>query len=494
VIGAAVAGAFLTGFAFGWPLVPLVVGAALIAIVARPNLWIIGGLLVIGVTAGALRSPATRSHALESSWITQERNTGVVTSDVIDDGRSQRFRVEYADGRVLCARVNSRVDFGRGDKISADITADPATRISGGYAAFLQARRCDWSGTLESVTLLKSGTGLRREIDQTRHGISSRITQWVPGDPGALLAGLVIGDDSLMSDGAMDDFQTTGTLHVVAISGSNLTLLVSLLMVATVKSTRRRLLDALALVLIWGYVLIGGAGPPTVRAGFLATAAAGARSLGRPADLLTLSVQVAAIQAAIWPATVLGLSYQLSTVAIFGVLIATAGRAFHGIGGSLKLILVTTVVVNALLLPILPSSSRPTVLLSLIANTAIAPLVSLAFVLGIVAVLMGWVSPVLGEPVAILAGEINRATIAIVRTVAGWDGLPPPLDWDGRQAPVSLLWLLAAAVAMAVSTEFRRSVGDLRERAQVVTTANAELIFGAGIGACLAVAVMALIR
>ena len=309
-----------------------------------------------------------------------------------------------------------------------------------------------------------------------------------------MLAGLVIGDDSLMSDGAMDDFQTTGTLHVVAISGSNLTLLVSLLMVATVKSTRRRLMDSLALLLIWGYVLIGGAGPPTVRAGFLATAAAGARSLGRPADLLTLSVQVAAIQASIWPATVLGLSYQLSTVAIFGVLIATAGRAFHGIGGSLKLILVTTVVVNALLLPILPSSSRPTVLLSLIANTAIAPLVSLAFVLGIVAVLMGWVSPVLGEPVAILAGEINRATIAIVHTVAGWDGLPPPLNWDGSQAPVSLLWLLAAAVAMAVSTEFRRSVGDLRERAQVVTTANADLIFGAGIGACLAVAVMALIR
>ena len=145
----------------------------------------------------------------------------------------------------------------------------------------------------------------------------------------------------------MDDFQKTGTLHVVAVSGSNLTLLVSLLMVATVRSSRRRLMDMLALLLIWGYVFVGGAGPPTVRAGFLATAAAGARSLGRPADLLTLSMQVAAIQAAIWPATVLGLSYQLSTMAIFGVLIATAGRTFHGALGSLRLVVATTVVVNA---------------------------------------------------------------------------------------------------------------------------------------------------
>ena len=156
MIGAAVAGAFLAGFAFGWPLVPLVVGAALIAIVARPNLWVIGGLLVIGVTAGALRSPATHSHALESSWITQERNTGVVTSDVIDDGRSQRFRVEYADGRVLCARVThastsdevtrylqtSRQILRRGSAVD--------TRHSCGPGAV------DWSGTLESVTLLKS--------------------------------------------------------------------------------------------------------------------------------------------------------------------------------------------------------------------------------------------------------------------------------------------------------------------------------------------------
>ena len=39
---------------------------------------------------------------------------------------------------------------------------------------------------------------------------------------------------------------------------------------------------------------------------------------------------------------------------------------------------------------------------------------------------------------------------------------------------MSLLWLLAAAVAMAVSTEFRRSVGDLRERVGRDTCRRAE--------------------
>ena len=250
------------------------------------------------------------------------------------------------------------------------------------------------------ITVLRQGTGVHRTFDDVRSGVARQLVDWVPGDSGALLAGLVVGDDSLMSDETMDAFERTGTLHVVAISGSNLTLLASLLLVASVWSPRRWLTDLAAMGMIWLYVMVGGAGPPTIRAGFLATAGAGARAFGRPTDLLTLSLQVAAIQALIWPSSVLGLSYQLSTVAIFGVLVATTGRSFNGLAGAIWIVVLTTIIVNLVSLPILPATSRPSLLQSLLTNTIIAPLVSLAFVLGLLAIAAGLLVPVAGRALA----------------------------------------------------------------------------------------------
>jgi hypothetical protein len=207
-----------------------------------------------------------------------------------------------------------------------------------------------------------------------------------------------------------------------------------------------------------------------------------------------LSLQIAAIQALIWPASVLGLSYRLSTAAIFGVLIATGGRSFRGFWGAVKLVLLTTLVVNLLLLPILPAQSRPSIVLSLVANTLIAPLISLAFVLGVLAVVLGALAPVAGESLAVLAGEVNGATIGIVQWVYGWDWLPDPLRWSGSDAPRAALYTGAILVLLAASSDVRRTARDFRERLSRTDESTGMLVLGSGVGACLSVAIIALFR
>jgi ComEC/Rec2-related protein len=494
VIGALIAGGFLAGFALGWPLVPLAFGVVVVWCMGRRQDRLVAALIVTACIGGAIRGNGTTDAALSSGWIAPGRLQGVVASGVVDDGRTQRFQFELADGHRLCARAFSRANLGRGDEIEAEIDPDPAAGVSRGYSAYLRANRCEWSGTVGSVTVLGHGSGVRRALDEIRERSARQLFDWVPGDAGGLLAGLVVGDDSLLSDGAMDAFQETGTLHVVAISGSNLTLLVSVLLIASGWSARRRVTEALAMIAIWGYVLVGGASPATVRAGALATASAGARALGRPADLLTLSMQVAAVQAAIWPNTVHGLSYQLSTAAIFGVLIATAGRSFDGLWGGLKLVLATTMLVNVLLLPILPSQSRPSLLLSLIANTLIAPLISVSFVMGLLAMILSVVHPALGEPLALLAGEINEVIITIVTGLSDWGWPPNSLRWSGEQTPTALLWAMALAVALVASLEFRRAVGDLIERSSEVSERQAMIAVGGAAGSFAAIIALAFLR
>jgi ComEC/Rec2-related protein len=492
--GAMLAAAVLAGFAFGWAVVPIIAAVAFLARIGRATGWVLGALIIGAVVLGAIRSAPSRGHELDASWITVSEQTGQIAGSVVDDGRMQRFIVRIDDGHRLCARAFSRADLGRGDRIRLQIDPDATGPISDGYAAYLRSRGCDWSGTAGRITLLRHGTGVLRTFDSVRSDIAMQLVDWVPGNSGALLAGLVVGDDSLMSDETMDAFERTGTLHVVAISGSNLTLLASLLLVASVWSPRRWLTDLAAMAVIWLYVLVGGAGPPTIRAGFLATAGTGARAFGRPPDLMSLSLQVAAIQALIWPSSVLGLSYQLSTVAIFGVLVATTRRSFEGVGGAIWIVVLTTIVVNLVSLPILPAASRPSLLQSLLANTIIAPLVSLAFVLGLLAIAVGVVVPVIGQSIAVVAGEINGATISIVRAIGAWDWLPGSLAWDGSNAPPRLLLAGAIIVMLGVSKDFRRGLRDARVRLAFADEATGMLMLGSGVGACVGVVIVALAR
>lgn len=493
MIGALIGIAFLIGFLGGWPAIPLATAGIVLFALATSRHWPLIPLIVVASTLGAWRAPEAANVPEAPTLAIGSRVEGVVTSAVVDDGRVQRFKFADDDW-TICARTFARSDIGRGDRLLAEVDIAEPEFVSTGYRQYLRSQGCGASGTLGSITLARQGNGITRWIDEVRQSVTRRVVSWVPGDRGALLAGLVIGDDALMSDDATDAFARTGTIHVVAVSGSNLALLASLLLVTNILFTRRILSEATGLAIIWSYVLIGGAVPPTLRAGMLATAAAGSRLVGRPADVLTLSIQVAAVQAALWPHATLGLSYRLSTVAIFGVVIAAAGRSFKGWLSGIRLVAMTTVVVNVAMLPILPAESRPILLLSLLTNVAIAPLIALAFTLGVLAVAVGWLISPLGQATAVVAGEINGLTLSIVMRMAEIDQLPGPLDASGSSAPGWLLIGIAIVFLAAVSSEFRRWLRDMHRRGAVVSLDAANVALGAGLGVFCATVGIVLLR
>lgn len=485
--------ALLAGFFGGWPLVPLAAAGACLLALARGGPWRFVPFIALALVLGAWRAPDPTVAPVSPVITEDERVTGIVTSATVDDGRVQRFTFAV-DGWAICVRTFARSDIGRGDRLTAQVNLDDSSAISDGYRQYLRSRGCDGSGALARITPVEQGGGLQRAIDDVRRSVTRRVVSWLPGDRGALLAGLVIGDDSLMSNEATDAFARTGTIHVVAVSGSNLALLASIVLIGHTLFTRRLFSEAVGMVVIWAYVLLGGAVPPTLRAGMLASVAAGSRLVGRPADVLSLSVQVAAVQAALWPASTLGLSYRLSTVAIFGVVIATAGRSFEGWLAGLRLVAMTTLVVSAAMLPILPADSRPVLLVSLLTNIAIAPLVAVSFTLGVIAVTIGWLVPPIGEAIALVAGETNGLTLTIVTEMARIDRLPGPLGVSGHSAPNWTLIAVSIALLACVSTEFRRWIRDLARSTVVVTDRAADVATGAAIGALCATVGIVLLR
>jgi hypothetical protein len=102
--------------------------------------------------------------------------------------------------------------------------------------------------------------------------------------------------------------------------------------------------------------------------------------------------------------------------------------------------------------------------------------------------LVGLVFPPGGEALAVLAGEINGLTIAIVHRVAGLDRAPSWLMLDFERLPIVFLIAIGVVAMVLVSAEVRRWLGDLSIRIQEREAAIVPLGAGVMIGMVLGIA------
>ncbi|EGD40389.1 putative ComEC/Rec2-related domain protein [Nocardioidaceae bacterium Broad-1] len=105
-----------------------------------------------------------------------------------------------------------------------------------------------------------------RASDELRASIRDAVAHRPP-DQAALVPALVDGDDTGLSDDLADDFRTTGLTHLLAVSGTNLTLVVGfLLIIARWAGVRGRGLYAVGVLGILGFVVLARTEPSVVRA------------------------------------------------------------------------------------------------------------------------------------------------------------------------------------------------------------------------------------
>ncbi|MBI5928446.1 MAG: ComEC/Rec2 family competence protein [Chloroflexi bacterium] len=152
--------------------------------------------------------------------------------------------------------------------------------------------------------------------DHTRGFIEDAL----PEPQASLLSGILLGDDSRLSEEVRDAFNTTGTAHVIAISGFNMTLIA-----AIVKSLLSNLLPKkswaifFSLVVIAIYTIFVGANAAVVRAaimsGLLISADGMRRKTYAPASLAFAAL----IMSILNPYVLWDIGFQLSFAAVLGL-------------------------------------------------------------------------------------------------------------------------------------------------------------------------------
>ncbi|MCW2761769.1 MAG: internalization-related competence protein ComEC/Rec2 [Marmoricola sp.] len=423
-----------------------------------------------GVAASALlRTGAVHDNAVET--LARQHATVdarlVVTSDpLLRRGRFEEYvvfraRTDRVTGRGLRHRIRAPV-LVIADQRWQGLTPGSHVQVSG---RLQQARTNELSGVLSTrgppVVLDRPGPWLRG-ADGLRASIRDSVAHQPPG-PRALVPALVDGDDGGMPDELTEDFRTSGLTHLLAVSGTNLTIVVGcLLLLARWAGVRARGLLVVGALGVVGFVLLARTEPSVVRAAAMGSVGLigmghngrrrGTRALGAAVLLLLLFD----------PWLALSMGFALSALATAGILWLAPGwrdRLMRWLPRWVAEAVAVPLAAQLACTPLVAAISEQVSLVAVVANLLAAPAVGPATVLGLAGGVVGVVSAPAGRLVATPAAWCAEWIIAVAQRCAD---LPvAAVGWSASAVGVATLTLLCAVLSLFLGALLARRTTTL---------------------------------
>ncbi|MFC1683108.1 DNA internalization-related competence protein ComEC/Rec2 [Candidatus Zixiibacteriota bacterium] len=282
--------------------------------------------------------------------------------------------------------------------------------------------------------------GVRRHLDRV-------ISGTLPGPPGDLLRGILLGERRNLPPEISKAFSDAGVIHVLAVSGLHVGLIAGIFL-ALFRALRLRESPAtlLTLILLLLYMHVVDLRPSVVRATVMAGIIMLGRLLERDSDLLN-AISSAGLIILIWnPQYLFDLGFQLSFAATLSIVYlhgrirdllpsVLTGCRLRWIRWAVSGLLVS---LSAQLgtLPIIAYHFGRISSISILANLMVVPLVGLAVALGFTSALTGIISLTLAGLYASANGLLLTVLIRLVALAASLPGASLPVQQPG---PIALL-------------------------------------------------------
>ncbi len=456
-IGYAVAGVLVLGLwavaaRRGSPHLPLFVGVGLVLLAA------------VAVTSVRLHQVAHNPVAALAREGAAVSVVGTVSSDAVllTSGRTDkvmwRARVTEIRGRgrvtalgapvlVLAGAETARPELGATVRVAGRL--QPA--VDDDLAALLLARGDP--EVLAGPGPWWRGAGAVRE--SLRTSVAHR-----PEDQQALVPALVVGDDSGLPDDVDTDFRTTGLTHLLAVSGTNLTLVVGFLLVlARWCRVRGRWLVVVGAAGVLGFVLLARTEPSVLRAAVMGTVAlVGLGHDGRQRGLRALGVAVLVL-VLVEPRLAGSAGFVLSVLATAGILVLGPGlrdAMARWLPRWLAEAVAVPLAAQLACTPVVAAISGQVSLVAVLANVLVAPVVGPATVLGLFGGLLG----LFAEPLGRVMGTLSALCVAWIVAVAhrGADLPAAAMSWGTGGLSLALLSVLTVVLALTLPRLLRSPV------------------------------------
>lgn len=210
----------------------------------------------------------------------------------------------------------------------------------------------------------------------------------LPDEPGGLLPGLVVGDTSRLSPTVEDDFLVAGMTHLNAVSGSNVAIVVGLvLLLARWCRAGPRLTALLSGLALIGFVILARPSPSVVRAAVMGAIGLVALAAGRSRAALPALAAAVTVLVLLDPALAADPGFALSVLATGGLLLLAPGwrdrLRRRGVPVGVAEALVVPAAAQVACAPVVAGLSGTVSLVAIPANLLATPAVAPATLLGV---------------------------------------------------------------------------------------------------------------
>jgi len=249
----------------------------------------------------------------------------------------------------------------------------------------------------------------------------AKINQIFPEPHASFEAGLLIGSRRGIPEDVLEDFNTTGLTHIIAISGYNISILIAFITAIFGNYISRKYQFPLAVVFVVAFTFLVGGGAAVTRAAIMGLLAFYALTHGRQYHV-GVALTLTASMMIMWNPQILfnDVSFQLSFAAVAGLIFVSpflenfVKKIPNKFAIRESLLLTLSAQITAV--PLIVFYFDRLSLISPLANILVAPAIPLAMLSGFVAVVVGAIY----LPAGILIGFFTYGLLSYILFIAEW--------------------------------------------------------------------------
>ncbi|MDD5416238.1 MAG: ComEC/Rec2 family competence protein [Candidatus Daviesbacteria bacterium] len=287
---------------------------------------------------------------------------------------------------------------------------------------------------------------------QIRNSLDQRISQFLPSPQAELLSGVLLGQNKTLPIALKLNLRDTSTLHIVVASGQNLSM-VAAFFLSLSGLIKRKYAIAFSLLAVVVYTLLTGVAVPVLRAAIMFSLASLAQIFGRQREGWWVLILTAALMLLVNPEWITDLSFQLSFLATFGVVVVSP--ILVGYLDKIPIIgqdLAVTLAAQLMVTPVIVQSFHQISFVSLAANALVLWTIPFMMTLGSVMLVLGTISGLLGQLIGIGVNVLLTYFIYVIKFFASL-----PFAWEYVGEQIWVVWvgyyLVLAGILIAIKNK-----------------------------------------
>ncbi|MCE5300117.1 MAG: competence protein ComEC family protein [Spirochaetia bacterium] len=281
------------------------------------------------------------------------------------------------------------------------------------YPAFLRYQKVYYTLYARDTAVVKTGQGRVNPFFRLSYTLKQKLVEVIysclPREEAKVLEGLMLGNKRTISDEIYDEFKTTGTAHILAVSGMNVGLIaLFVFLLLKIFGAPRKVCAAITMVLLLFFAIITGLDASIVRATIMSFVVLFGYLIERDSDVINSLAIAALFILLVNPADLFGAGFQLSFLATLG-LVYFDGRAkevFKKAPAQAVSLIAPTLTAQFFIVPVMANTFHQVSLISIIANLFVAPVSGAITILGFAMWVVGSVSVeagrIFGAPIWVL--------------------------------------------------------------------------------------------